>query len=76
VPLGALPAGLHVATPVEQEMACAWHEPASLQSVPPAQATHPPLSQTAPASHATPFAAVPTGMHIDCPDEVHVTTPS
>lgn len=75
VPLGALPAAVHVATPVAHEMACAWHEPASLQSAPAPQDTHPPLSHTAPASHVVPFPAVPTGMHIGWPDDVHVTTP-
>jgi hypothetical protein len=73
--LGALPADVHVATPVEHEMAMAWQEPASLQSPPAAHAMHVPLSQTAPASHGTPSPALPTGMHVGCPDVEHVTTP-
>jgi hypothetical protein len=75
VPLGALPAAVQAATPEAHEMAMAWHEPASLQSAPAPHAAHAPLSHTAPASHDTPLAVVPRGMHIACPDVVHVTTP-
>jgi hypothetical protein len=36
---------------------------------------HVPLLQTAPASHAVPLPALPTGMHVGCPCVLHVTTP-
>jgi hypothetical protein len=75
VPLGALPAWVQVAIPVEQEIAYAWHEPASLQSAPALHATHPPLSHTAPASQFVPFVAGTVGVQVGWPEVLHVMTP-
>jgi hypothetical protein len=73
IPLGWLPAGMHVGVPVAHAMAIFWQEPASVQSVPAAHATHDPLLHTAPASHAEPLGLVPEGEHTVAPASQRVT---
>jgi hypothetical protein len=75
VPSTALPAGLHVGTPVEQATVCAWQEPASLQSSPARQAMHVPSLHTWPAPQLVPSLAATVGMQVAFPDVLHVTTP-
>jgi hypothetical protein len=76
-PFCAGPLEEHVGTPVAHLMVIDSQDPASLQSVPAAQAMHVPPLHTKPASHAVPFVTLlPVAMHVVFPDVSHVVKPS
>jgi hypothetical protein len=74
VPSLTLPAGVQTGDPVMHAIVAFWHEPASVQSVPTAHATHVPSAQTAPASQLVPSSALPVCSQLSAPPS-HANTP-